>query len=143
MINSWKVQLVKEPGYKYKTRRIKTPEEVYQLAREYISVPDREHFVIVALDTRNKVIGLNTASIGTLDEAKIHPREIFKYAILANAASIILVHNHPSGEPEASGDDIKLTKRVHEAGELIGIDIVDHVILGEDKLISMKREGLI
>ena len=81
-------------------------------------------------------------SVGSLDTSIVHPRELFKEAIAASASSVIIAHNHPSGNPEASQDDIKLTRRLIEAGTIMGIEIVDHIVIGEGKFISMKREGL-
>jgi len=94
------------------------------------------------LDTRNKLIRMAEISIGSLDGSIVHPREVFKEAISASAASVIFVHNHPSGDTEASEDDIKLTKRLAEAGEIMGIDVLDHIIIGGNKYLSLKREGL-
>ena len=81
-------------------------------------------------------------SVGSLDSNIVHPREVFREAISASAASVIFVHNHPSGDPEASEDDIKLTKRLAEAGEIMGIDVLDHIIVSDKKYLSLKREGL-
>jgi len=81
-------------------------------------------------------------SIGSLDTSIVHPREVFKEAISASATSVIFVHNHPSGDPGASEDDIKLTKRLAEVGEIVGIDVLDHIIIGDKNYLSLKREGL-
>ena len=94
------------------------------------------------LDTRNQLIKVAEISVGSLDSSIVHPREVFKEAISASAASVIFVHNHPSGDTEASEDDIMLTKRLAEAGELMGIDVLDHIIIGGRSYVSMKREGL-
>ena len=90
---------------------------------------DREIFVAVALDARNRAIGSNIVSVGTLTTSLVHPREIFKFAILAGAATIALAHNHPSGDPTPSKEDVDLTRRMVQAGELVGIEVIDHVIL--------------
>ncbi len=84
-----------------------------------------------------------SVSIGSLDSSIVHPRELFKEAIAASASSMIIAHNHPSGNPEASQDDIKLTRRLVEVGKLMGIEIVDHIILGDGRFTSLKREGLL
>jgi DNA repair protein RadC len=96
------------------------------------------------LDVKQNVIGLNTASIGILDSALAHPREIFKAAILANAASIILAHNHPSGDPTPSPEDRRLTERLKSCGELLHIEVIDHIIVGGEKgrFVSLKENGL-
>jgi len=121
---------------------VKTPEEVVALVRGGLKGKKKEHFLALLLDTRNRLIKIAEISIGSLDTSIVHPREVFKEAISASAASIIFVHNHPSGDPEASEDDIELTKRLAKAGEIVGIDILDHIIIGDKKYLSLKREGL-
>lgn len=121
---------------------IKSPEEAYYELRDKSRGQMKEHFWAILLDTRNKVIKSVEISVGSLDTSIVHPRELFKEAISASASSIIAAHNHPSGNPEASQDDIKLSRRLKEAGELIGIEIIDHIIIGDGKYISLKREGL-
>jgi len=102
----------------------------------------KEYFLALLLDTRNQLIKVSEIAVGSLDTSIVHPREVFKEAISASAAAVIFVHNHPSGDPEASEDDIKLTKRLAEAGELVGIEGLDHIIVGDKKFLSLKREGL-
>jgi DNA repair protein RadC len=121
---------------------IKTPEDVYNLTSGKLKDKKKEYFLAVLLDTRNHLIKLAEISIGSLDGSVVHPREVFKEAISATAASIIFVHNHPSGDTEPSEDDIGLTKRLAGAGEIVGIDVLDHVIVGGKNYTSMKREGL-
>jgi len=121
---------------------IKSPEEAYYELRDKSRGKKKEHFWAILLDTRNKVIKSVEISVGSLDTSIVHPRELFKEAISASASSIIAAHNHPSGNPEASQDDIKLSRRLKESGELIGIEVVDHIIIGDGKYISLKREGL-
>ena len=103
----------------------------------------KEHFIVLYLNARNQLIHKETISIGTLNASLVHPREVFKPAIDYLAASIIVAHNHPSGETEASEDDIKLTKRLVDAGKILGIEIIDHIIVAKDKFISFKEENLI
>ena len=95
------------------------------------------------LDTKNKIIGINTVAIGVLSSCPVHPREVFKPAILCNSAGIVLIHNHPSGVSEISQDDMIMTNRLKSAGELLGIPVIDHVILGEGNFVSMKERGQI
>ena len=121
---------------------VKTPEDTVSLVRGRLKDKKKEHFLALLLDTRNQLIKAAEISIGSLDTSIVHPREVFKEAISASAASVIFVHNHPSGDPEASEDDIKLTKRLAEAGEIVGIDVLDHIIIGDKKFLSLKREGL-
>ena len=121
---------------------IKSPEDAYFELKARSRGQKKEHFWAILLDTRNKIIKSVEISVGSLDSSIVHPRELFKEAISASASSIIAAHNHPSGNPEASQDDIKLSRRLKEAGELIGIEVVDHIIIGDGKYISLKREGL-
>ena len=121
---------------------VKTPEDVAGLVRSRLKGKKKEYFLALLLDTRNQLIRVAEISVGSLDSSIVHPREVFKEAVLASAASVIFAHNHPSGDPEASEDDIKLSKRLAEAGELMGIDVLDHIIIGDKKYLSLKREGL-
>jgi DNA repair protein RadC len=121
---------------------IKTPEEVVNLVKGKLKGKKKEHFLVLLLDTRNHLIEVANISVGSLDTSVVHPREVFKEAISASAASVIFVHNHPSGDPTTSEDDIKLTKRLAEVGEIMGIDVLDHIIIGDKNYLSLKREGL-
>jgi len=121
---------------------ISSPEDVYNELQTKARGKKKEYFWAVLLNTRNTIIKSVEISIGSLDSSIVHPRELFKEAIAASASSIIVAHNHPSGNPQASQEDIKLTKRLKESGELIGIEIVDHIILGDEQFLSLKREGL-
>jgi DNA repair protein RadC len=125
-----------------KNETVKTPEDVVALVRSRLKGKKKEYFLALLLDTRNQLIRVAEISIGSLDSSIVHPREVFKEAVSASAASVLFAHNHPSGDPEASEDDINLTKRLAEAGEIMGIDVLDHVIIGEQKYLSLKREGL-
>ena len=102
------------------------------LCRPLLAGTDREQFLVVMLDGKNKPIGINVVSVGTLTASLIHPREVFKPAILSSAAAVIFVHNHPSGDAEPSFEDRAVTKRLCEGGTLLGIKVLDHVILGEE-----------
>ena len=121
---------------------LKTPDEVVSAVRGRLKGKKKEHFLALLLDTRNQLIKVSEISVGSLDTSIVHPREAFKEAISASAASVIFVHNHPSGDPEASEDDIKLTKRLAEAGEIMGIDVLDHIIIGDKEHLSLKRKDL-
>ena len=125
-----------------KRETVKTPEDVVALVRSRLKGKKKEYFLALLLDTRNQLIRVAEISVGSLDSSIVHPREVFKEAVAASAASAIFAHNHPSGDPEASEDDLNLTKRLAEAGEIMGIDVLDHVIIGEEKYLSLKREGL-
>ena len=121
---------------------VKTPDEVVSLVRGRLRGKKKEHFLALLLDTRNQLIKIAEISVGSLDTSIVHPREVFKEAISVSAASVIFVHNHPSGDPEASEDDIKLTKRLAEAGEIVGIDVLDHIIVCDKDYLSLKGKGL-
>ena len=112
------------------------------LLRPFYAGVDREHFIVLLLDQKNRPIGVHTVAIGSLSAAIVHPREVFKAAILANASGIVLSHNHPSGDASPSGEDIAITKRVREAGDLLGIRVLDHLILGDDECYSFVDHGV-
>jgi DNA repair protein RadC len=117
---------------------IKSPEDVVGAIGGTLKGKKREHFLTLLLDTRNRLIRVATVSMGSLDSSIVHPREVFKEAISASAASVIFVHNHPSGDAEPSEDDIELTRRLVEAGKLLGILVLDHVIVGDGAFVSLK-----
>jgi DNA repair protein RadC len=121
---------------------ISSPADVDGLLRGRIANHDRENFVAVLLNTKNEVIEFPTISVGTLEASLVHPREVFKPAIRASAARIVLAHNHPSGKVEPSREDREITKRLVDAAEIIGIGVLDHVILG-DGYFSMKEHGML
>jgi len=122
---------------------VKSPEDVIKTARTLLKGKKKEHFLILCLDTRNHLIKTNVVSIGSLDCSIVHPREVFKEAISSSASSVIFIHNHPSGDPTPSDDDIKMTKRLIEAGEIIGIDVLDHIVICDREHLSMKAKNLI
>ena len=122
---------------------LQRPEDVAALLWPHLEHADREHFALLLLDTRNRLIGLSTVSVGDLSSTLVHPREVFKPALLANAASVLLAHNHPSGDPQPSPEDLAVTRRLCEAGELLGIGVLDHIVLGEQgRYVSLKEKGL-
>jgi DNA repair protein RadC len=125
-----------------KPYKISSPADVYNLLAPSLRFEQVEHFQILILDTKNNVRSLETISIGTLNSSVVHPREVFKPAIKKSACSIILVHNHPSTEPEPSHEDIVLTNRLVEAGKIMGIKVLDHIIIG-NSYFSFKEDGLI
>ena len=121
---------------------VKTPDEVVGLVKGRLRRKKKEYFLALFLDTRSQVIKVSEISVGSLDTSIVHPREVFKEAMSVSAASVIVLHNHPSGDPQPSEDDIKLTKRLVEAGEIVGIEVLDHIIIGDKGYLSLKREGL-
>lgn len=122
---------------------IKTPEDVANLVMPELRFFTQEVFKLVLLDIKNQVLALPVISKGGLSSSIVHPREVFKEAIKKSAAAVILVHNHPSGIPEPSKDDIKITRRLIDAGNIIGIDVLDHIIIGDGIYLSMKEKGII
>ncbi|MDD2850444.1 MAG: DNA repair protein RadC [Desulfuromonadaceae bacterium] len=117
-----------------------SPKAVYETCREMAAL-DREHFVVLHLDVKNRIIARETVSIGSLSQTIVHPREVFKAAVHNGSHSIICVHNHPSGDPSPSTDDNAITCRLRDAGELIGIKVLDHIIIGDNKYFSMVEAG--
>ena len=114
------------------------------LLQTFLPDADREHFVVILLDQKHGVIGINTVSVGSLTAGIVHPREVFKPAILANAASIICGHNHLSGDPQPSREDRAITTKLVDAGKLLGIDVLDHVIIGaEGRYFSFGDAGVL
>lgn len=126
-----------------KRTTIHSPEDVAALVMDDMRHLDREHFKTVFLNTKNQVLGMETISVGTLDSSIVHPRELFKAAIKKSCAGVILVHNHPSGDPTPSREDIEITKRLSQAGGILGISVLDHLIIGDNKFISLKAKGII
>jgi len=122
---------------------IKDPEGVVKAIRASIKDKAKEHFKLILLNPRNKIISISTISIGTLNASLVHPREVFKDAIVHSAASVVLAHNHPSGDPEPSEDDIKITNKLVESGRILGIEVIDHIIIGKNNFCSFKERGLI
>ncbi|MFH1381871.1 MAG: DNA repair protein RadC [Chloroflexota bacterium] len=121
---------------------VKTPADVVSSLRGRLKGKKQEHFLVLLLDTRGHLTKVVEISVGSLDTSIVHPREVFKEAISASAASVIFVHNHPSGDPEPSEDDIKLTKRLVQAGEIVGIDVLDHLVVCDESYLSLKSKGL-
>ena len=121
---------------------VKSPEDAVKTVKKQLKGKKKEYFMVLSLDTRNHLINTNTVSIGSLDSSIVHPREVFKEAFSASAASVIFVHNHPSGDPTPSEDDIKLTRRLVETGEIMGIEVLDHIIVCDKDHLSMKGKNL-
>jgi len=121
---------------------LKSPEDVAAVVRSQLKGKKKEHFLVLCMDTRNRLINHKLVSIGSLDTSIVHPREVFKEAVSSSAASVIFVHNHPSGDPEPSKEDVELTKRLAKAGEVIGIDVLDHIIVCDNNYLSLKAKNL-
>ena len=122
---------------------LKTPDQVARLLMAKYSPKKKEHFGVLILDTKNRLKKELVVFVGSLASSPVHPREIFHEAVAESAASLILFHNHPSGDPTPSPHDITLTNRLKEAGELMGIEVLDHLIIGHNRYVSLKEKGLI
>ena len=142
-INIYKIKMVKEDTVEY-SNTIKSPDDVAKLAHDVLEMHEmaEENFIILCLNTKNKIAGVHTVSIGSLNASIVHPREVFKAAMLNNASGIICLHNHPSGDPEPSREDIEITHRLVNAGNILGINVLDHIIIGDGRYISLKERGL-
>ena len=123
--------------------KINSPADASKLLLGNMRFLDKEHFMAILLDTKNGVIATEEISVGCLDGSLVHPRELFKVAIQKSAAGIIIAHNHPSGDPAPSKDDIKTTERLQEAAGIIGISLLDHLIIGDGCFVSLKEKGVI
>ena len=138
-----KIKMVKESSILYNNRKIGSPSDAYDIFKTFLEGSDREEFLVCSLDTKNQPTNINICSIGTLNSSIVHPREVFKSAILSNAASIIVGHNHPSGNPDPSNEDISITNRLKECGILLGIHLIDHIIIGNNSFLSLKEKGVL
>ncbi|MDW8518577.1 JAB domain-containing protein [Priestia flexa] len=142
-VNIVSVKMVKENSFLYPRRNVKSPEDAFILLKQFLGEVDREYFIVVCLDTKNQPTAINVCHMGSLNASIVHPREVLKVAILSNSASIIVGHNHPSNDPTPSREDIEVTKRLTEAGKIVGIDILYHIIMGTDNFISLKEKGYV
>ena len=142
-INIYKIKMIKENTVEY-SNTIKSPCDVDALARDVLEMHEmaEENFIILCLNTKNKIAGVHTVSKGSLNASIVHPREVFKAAMLNNASGIICLHNHPSGDPEPSREDIEITHRLVNAGNILGIKVLDHIIIGDGRYISLKEQGM-
>ncbi|MGF7184409.1 DNA repair protein RadC [Desulfitispora alkaliphila] len=140
-VNIVSLKMVREATVLYQQRKITSPSDVACLMEEFLAEADREKFIVICLDTKNQPTAINVVAIGSLSSCNVSVREVFKVAVISNSASIIVSHNHPSGNPEASSEDIAITKRLVEAGEVMGIPVLDHIIIGENKFKSLKELG--
>lgn len=140
------VKAVKEKTARYEVEnQVNQPKDAYKYLQTVVQPEEaaEEYMWLLTLDIKNKITGLFTVSHGSLNASIVHPREIFKRALLQNAASIIIAHNHPSGDPAPSKEDINITLRIKEAGKIIGIELLDHLIMGDGNYVSLKERGTI
>jgi DNA repair protein RadC len=122
---------------------IRSPQDVAGLLMNEMRYLDREHFRVLILNTKNHLLKNCLVSVGSVNSSLVHPREVFKPAIKNSASAVILCHNHPSGDCTPSSEDIKITSKLHESGKLLGIEVLDHVILGDGVFVSLKEKGLL
>ncbi|PKR79123.1 hypothetical protein CEY16_05060 [Halalkalibacillus sediminis] len=120
---------------------IRSPEDGANFLMEEMRNLKQEHFVCLYLDTKNQVLHRQTIFIGSLNSSIVHPREVFKEAVKRSAASVVCAHNHPSGDPAPSNEDIQVTRRLFESGKVLGIELLDHIVIGDHKFISLKEKG--
>jgi len=122
--------------------RFTAPRQVFDTFN-FLMKETKEMFITLHLDGKNRIIVMDLVSIGSLNQSIVHPREVFKTACLSNAAALILIHQHPTGDPSPSSEDIAITRRLKEAGEIMGIKILDHIIIGQDEYLSFVERGLL
>lgn len=138
----YELKVIRERRSGYAPRRVlRDARSIYDLFQPRFTRADREEFLVVPLDAKNAILGFHVVSVGTLTSSLVHPREVFKLAILANAAALVFVHNHPSGDPSPSAQDVAITKRLAEVGDLVGITVLDHIVMGEGRYVSFAEEG--
>lgn len=139
------IEIGKRINYREALGKVKVndPSTIANLYMDEMRYLQKEHFRIVLLDTKNQIIVTEEISIGTLNASIVHPRDVFKAAIKRNSNAMILIHNHPSGDPTPSNEDINITNRLIDAGNLIGIKVLDHIIIGDNRYISFKEKNLI
>jgi len=130
-------------GYDLPQKSITNPEDAVKLVKNRLKGKKKEYFLAILLDSRNQPVNIAQISIGSLNVSIVHPREVFKEAISASAASLILVHNHPSGDATPSDEDIQITRRLKESGEIVGVDVFDHIIIAGNDFTSLKAQGII
>lgn len=143
-----RIRAARELGHRFWARERRSPKlyvsgpsDVAELFMREMGGLDREHFRAVLLDTKNRILGVRTISIGSLNSSVVHAREVFKAAVHESAQAIVLIHNHPSGLPEPSSEDLAVTHRLAEAGRILGIEVLDHVIVGAQGFVSLRELG--
>jgi DNA repair protein RadC len=137
------LKVVREELEDYATKKISKSGDAVEILKDLLQHQDREHFIVLLLDSKNVINATHTVGIGSLNSAIIHPREVFKAALLANASAIILAHNHPSGDSTPSNEDLAITSRLVEAGDILGIRVLDHIIIGDDYYSMAERGELV
>lgn len=134
--------MIKEKTVEYEKIQFRNSRDLADFGFKFLGKADREMFLLICLNTRNSINAVQVISIGSLSSSIVHPREVFKLAILNNSASVALLHNHPSGNPEPSRDDIEITRRLIDAGKLLGIKVLDHVIIADGAFLSLLEKNI-
>lgn len=144
-LRTFAVDLVREPASRFQKEKLSDADRVEPVARAIYRKldADKEHFAVLALNNKNWLNGFKTISTGSMTASLAHPREIFRAAISLAAAGVIFIHNHPSGDPEPSADDIDTTRRLTQSAEILGLRVLDHMILGDDKYFSFNERGML
>ena len=137
------LQMVREEVEYYSTKKITSPKDMEEVVRQFIGDADREVFLAVNLSTANTINSIHVISIGTLSQSLVHPRECFKAALLSNAQAVVFAHNHPSGSVEPSSEDRQITGQLKQCGQLLEIQVLDHVIIGEKGYFSFQENALL
>ena len=139
----YELRIIRERRSSYgDLKKLEASKDVFETFRHVFEDSDREKFVVVPVDAKHRVLGYSVVAIGSLTAALVHPREVLKVVILANAAAFLILHNHPSGDPAASPEDRQITRRIREASELLGIRLLDHVIFGTESFYSFVERGV-
>lgn len=142
-VNIVQIKLIREKSILYQERQIRSAQDAYQLIFDFLGEVDREFFIVLCLDVKNQPTCIQTVHIGSLNASIVHPREVLKPAMLSNAASIIVAHNHPSGITQPSSEDIEVTERLEKACSILGINLLDHIIVCPTEHCSLKEKGYI
>ena len=137
----YRKEVVREDAPTWVSKRFTSASQVFEIFYD-LRLEAKEHFIALHLDGKNRIACLDRVSVGSLNQSIVHPRELFKTALLSSAAAILLLHNHPTGDPSPSREDIEITRRIKEAGDLLGIKVLDHIIIG-DSYLSFAEQGLI
>jgi DNA repair protein RadC len=144
-INVYSVELVRDKAalYDIESKKVNSPDAAYDIIEKVFSLSRKpnEHFGMLALNTKNEIVGAHLIFAGSVNSSVVHPREVFQRALLNNATSIIVFHNHPSGKPDPSREDIEVSRRLQEAGRIVGIELLDHIIIGDGTYYSLKAKG--
>lgn len=137
---TFKTEIVREDAPEWLTKSVSSANAIFEMFKD-LSREAKEHFISLHLDNKNKILCIDRVSVGSLTASVVHPREVFKTALLSSAAGVVFIHNHPSGDPEPSREDLDITTRLKQCGELLGIRILDHVIIGENRYCSFSDRG--